>query len=213
MTESTPTPERVSWIPNRKQLPGGILGAVDAVVCTVAAGGLAVIALALIVQVVARYLVGQPTVWSEELSVSLFVWVSMLAIALGVRRGEHLTLDLFSKRLSQGAGRVLAIVIAVLGVVTFLTIAYFCLALLGPANRQDLAGISTGLGIPAKTSWVYAAVPVGMFLSAVFTVERLVLVLRGKVEVMSADADLQVLAELDAEKNRNDDRPAAGGIV
>lgn len=190
---------RESWIPGRDDLPKGILGAIDTGLCAVASGALAIIAVVLTYQVLGRYLIGRPSVWSEELAVGLFVWVAMIGIALGVRRGEHLTLDLISKRVSRSVGKALAILICALSVSMFVILVYYCMKLLGPADRQLLTGVHAGLGIAAKTSWVYAAVPFGMAFAAIFSVERLVLVLTGRVTVMSADADLDIIASLDAE--------------
>ncbi|MET0885429.1 MAG: TRAP transporter small permease [Mycetocola sp.] len=186
-----------SWIPSHEELGGGFLGVIDRVVCWIVAIGLLGISAILMIQVLARYLVNSPTVWSEELAISLFVWVAMLAIPLGFRRGEHLTLDILSKRLNPVANRVLAIVIAVLTVLTLLVIGYFAAKLAPAADRQVLAGIAGGLGIPAKVSWVYWAVPVGSFLSIVFTIERVALMLRGKVTVLNADADATFIENLE----------------
>lgn len=188
-----------SWIPSHEELGGGFLGVVDRVVCWIVAIGLFGISVILMIQVLARYLANSPTVWSEELAISLFVWVAMLAIPLGLRRGEHLTLDILSKRLNPTANRALVLVVAILTVITFAIIGYFAGKLAPAADRQVLAGIAGGLGIAAKVSWVYWAVPVGSFLSIVFTIERVSLVLRGKVTVLNADADATFIEHLENE--------------
>lgn len=190
-------PSAESWIPSHEELGGGVLGIVDRILCWIVAAGLLAISVILMIQVLARYVVNDPTVWSEELAVSLFVWVSMLAIPLGLRRGEHLTLDVLSKRLNPLANKLLAIVVGILTILLFVIIGYFAAALVPSGDRQLLAGIAGGLGIPAKVSWVYLAVPVGAVFSVLFTVERLVLLLRGKVTVLNADADERLIDELD----------------
>lgn len=186
-----------SWIPGHDELGGGVLGAVDRVLCWIVAGGLLAMSAILMIQVIARYVANSPTVWSEELAISLFVWVSMLAIPLGLRRGEHLTLDILSKRLGRRANKALSIVIAVLIIVTLAVIAYLAIKLVPAADRQLLAGIAGGLGIQAKVSWVYLAVPVGFFFGILFTLERLVALLRGEVTVLNADADERYIDALD----------------
>jgi len=188
-----------SWIPSHEDLGGGVLGAVDRVLCWIVAGGLLAMSTILMIQVIARYVANAPTVWSEELAISLFVWVSMLAIPLGLRRGEHLTLDILSKRFGPRANKALSIVIAVLIIITLAVIAYLAIKLVPAADRQLLAGIAGGLGIQAKVSWVYLAVPVGFSFGILFTVERLVALLRGKVTVLNADADERFIESLDAD--------------
>lgn len=190
---------RWSWVPGIEALPSGPLAWIDLALVVACVVGLATMALALIWQVFSRYVLSSPTVWSEELSLLIFVWVAMLGIAIAVRRGEHLTLDLATRLLGSRkiASRVMAVVVTVLMVVTFLTITYFCVLLLGPADRQALSGIEVGLGIEAKVSWIYAALPIGLGLAAVFSVERLVLLMTGRIDVLNSDADQQVVQDLD----------------
>ena len=49
-------------------------------------------------QVCARYVLGDPLIWSEEAARYLFVWVSMLGAALALREGGHFGLDLLIRR-------------------------------------------------------------------------------------------------------------------
>lgn len=191
--------DATSWLPGTGNLPKGILGALDRILCVMAVVIAAVLVLVLFFQVVTRYVFGQPSVWSEELAVSIFPWLAMIAIPLGFRRGEHLTLDLFSKRYSPRVRRVVSIVLCALTVITFAIIGYLAVQLLPAGDRQLLAGIHQGLGVPAKQSWIYLAVPVGSALSIVFAIERLVLVLRGQVTVLNADADETFIESLDTD--------------
>jgi TRAP-type C4-dicarboxylate transport system permease small subunit len=45
-------------------------------------------------QVCARYVLGDPLIWSEEAARYLFVWVSMIGAALALREGGHFGLFL-----------------------------------------------------------------------------------------------------------------------
>ena len=49
-------------------------------------------------QVAARYVLGDPLIWSEEAARYLFVWVSMIGAALAIREGGHFGLDLLIRR-------------------------------------------------------------------------------------------------------------------
>lgn len=192
-----------TWIPVHEELnPRGLFGLIDRVVCWIVVAGLLLIALILVAQVFARYAVNHPTVWSEELAVSLFVWVAMLAVPMGFRRGEHLTLDFLVKRLGPTMTRVSAVIIAALSALTLFAIGWLALQLLPAGDRQLLSGIASGLGIPAKVSWVYLAIPVGCALSLVFVFERLILLFRGKVTVMNEDADHLIVEQLDTDESQ-----------
>lgn len=187
------------WIPQPERLQSGVLAHLDRAVSVVVVVGFSLMAIVIAVQVLARYIWNSPTVWSEELAISLFVWATMLAIPLGLRRGEHLTLDVISRYLPKQATRWVALAISVLTSAVFVILGWLTIGLLPAANRQLLAGIAGGLGIEAKVSWVYAAVPVGAVLAVLFTTERAVAFFRGRLDVLSADADQTVIDVLESE--------------
>lgn len=189
------------WIPQPPSMSTGVLAALDRVVAALAVTGFALMALVIAVQVGARYLLNSPTSWSEELAISLFVWSTMLAIPLGLRRGEHLTLDIVSRYLNPSLVRWLALGVAIATAIVFGILGWLTLGLLPAADRQLLAGIAGGLGVQAKVSWVYLAVPVGGALAMIFTVERAIAFFRGRLNVLTVDADQAVIDELDAQLN------------
>ncbi len=65
------------------------------------AGFLACVAL----QVVFRYVLQQPLVWSEELALYLFIWSSLLAAAVLVGSREHFSISYFAGLLPAGVRR------------------------------------------------------------------------------------------------------------
>lgn len=187
------------WIPQPANMTKGFLAGVDRVIAILCVTGFSLMAIVIAIQVIARYAFNSPTIWSEELAISLFVWSTMLAIPLGLRRGEHLTLDVLSKYLKPSVTRWVALATALVTGAVMLFLGYLTLSLLGPADRQLLAGIAGGLGIQAKVSWVYLAVPVGGVLSALFATERAIQFFRGRLEALAVDADQAVIDELEAE--------------
>jgi len=187
------------WVPQPSALSRGPFAVLDRAVAVLVVTGFSVMALVIVIQVLARYVANSPTVWSEELAISLFVWSTMLAIPLGLRRGEHLTLELVSKYIPPRFERWLGLAIAITTTVTLLILGWLTLSLLPAGDRQLLAGIAGGLGIPAKVSWVYMAVPVGAVLSAIFTIERAIAFFRGRLTVLNADADQAVIDILSSE--------------
>lgn len=190
-------PDDERWIPQPWAMSTGPLAVLDRVVAVIAMTGFALMAIIIAIQVGARYLLNSPTVWSEELAISLFVWSTMLAIPLGLRRGEHLTLDLASRFLRPAAVRWLGLVTAIATGAVFVILGWLTLGLLPAADRQLLAGIAGGLGIQAKVSWVYLAVPVGGLLAVIFTAERAVAFFRGKLDALSIDVDKAVIDDID----------------
>lgn len=55
--------------------------------------------LCVLAQVVFRYFLGDPLVWSDELGRYLFVWASFLGWIIAARRRSHLSIDMAAARL------------------------------------------------------------------------------------------------------------------
>jgi TRAP-type transport system small permease protein len=124
---------------------------------------------ALALQVAMRYVFGQALSWTEELALLCFSWATLLAIALGVREGVHVRMDLLTTRLPSGLALWLdkAVALATAGVGGF--IAWF-----GMRYVQDAFG-ATSAAIGYPTAWLYACAPAGGVLIAVFALEQALL--------------------------------------
>jgi TRAP-type C4-dicarboxylate transport system permease small subunit len=105
-------------------------------------------------QVVSRYAMGDPIIWSEEVARYLFVWITLVGAAAAVRTHAHFGLDIL-RRYFPGMR-------TALGAVTMLVVAAF-LGLLfytGIAEtRQAALQISPALQV--RMHWAYLALPVG----------------------------------------------------
>lgn len=117
-------------------------------------------------QVFSRYITQSSIPWTAELASYSFVWLSMIAIALGVRRGRHMLLDVWDYLPYRRWVIVLIDTIAaavVVGVLVLLI--WFGAQGLGAAFNRSLPG----LGIPY--GWVTLAVPAGSALALIFAIE------------------------------------------
>ena len=116
---------------------------------------LAVMAGAVFLQVVLRYLGWAGIDGLDEVPRYLFVWLVMLGAAAAMHRGEHTLLGYFRDRLGR-RGRALAIITAnAAGIALFAYLIKVSFVLVPNAHFQT----SAGLGLPL--SYVYVAVPVG----------------------------------------------------
>ena len=126
---------------------------------------LAAILLALVVilaaQVVARYLLGAPLVWSEELARYLLVWCTFIGVSLAVREGRNISVDLVPVMLGPRSTRPFAIVALAGSAAFFALMLWYSVPLTRRIAR--IGQTSPGLGIQM---WlVYAAVPTGLGLA------------------------------------------------
>src|SRR3984893_14561089 len=105
-------------------------------------------------QVLTRYVLGDPLIWSEEAARYLFVWVSMIGAALALREGGHFGLDLLIRPMPQ--------LKPVLGPLVILVMVMFLVILLKTGiDETRLASMQFAMTFPMRMQWAYLALPVG----------------------------------------------------
>ncbi len=105
--------------------------------------------------IIARYVVHQPLIWSDELASILFLWLAMLGAVVAFRRGEHMRMTALVGMMSPQR-RAFFDVIAIVGAMAFLLLIVY------PA--YDYAHEETYITTPAleiTNAWRAAALPVG----------------------------------------------------
>src|SRR3954454_10406384 len=134
----------------------------DRVVWWCLAGVMAVMSLAMLVQVLCRVLLGTAIIWAEEFAVLLFAWSIFLGAAYAQKDDSHLSID--TLRLLAGPRVRLALAglrVAVIAVCSAVAI----------WNGIDLTRRALPLMYPAMDitrSFLYASVPVGFALGLVY---------------------------------------------
>ncbi len=131
-------------------------------------------------QVFTRFILKDPSTWSEELAVFMLIWVSLLGAAVALNRGAHLGIDYFVGKLPPQKRLYTEIFV-------FLCIALFSFTvmILGGTklvtSTLRLEQLSPALGI--QVGYVYLAIPIsGFFLvlySVISLVERLDALVKG----------------------------------
>lgn len=106
-------------------------------------------------QVWYRFVLNDPLSWSEELGRYLFVWISFLGAAAGVRYQVHLGIDLLPKILPPKTYRGVVILMNLLVQVFLVVIIYWGFKILGVIRFQTSPSMNLSMLYP------YLAVPVG----------------------------------------------------
>lgn len=78
---------------------------------------------AFLIQIFTRYVLNNPTAWTQELTLVLYIWVVFWTCAFILHERDHITFDLLSSNLPPRGRRVLALA------ATALTIAAFAIGL------------------------------------------------------------------------------------
>lgn len=115
-------------------------------------------------QVIARFVIGAPTVWAEELARFLLVAITMIGSAALIEKNRHITIDIVAQSLPARAQVVIAWLRDTITLIVCGLLAYYGWLLAGIGGRQT----STGLGV--KMSLPYMAIPLGAALMALVLV-------------------------------------------
>ena len=167
MLDATANVTRTFVLPHEKGLLASAESILAIVVEMLAASLVVVEAIVLSAGVVSRYIFHHPLTWSDEIAVTLFLWLSMLGSAVALRRGGHMRLTLVVERLpprwrstAEASGLIIAIT--------------FLLALTIPSVRYTLdvwLDITPALRLP--NSFRAAAIVVGVGAMIVTLVRQL----------------------------------------
>ncbi len=140
------------------QATGLIVRGVDALnrlVGWILAALLAVMTVLITWQVFARFVMGSPLTFSEEVSRFAMVWMTMLGAAYAYRHGTLISVDILTGLGGPKVTRVLNLVIAICSIV-------FAWVLL--SEGISITGRVVGQTAPStrvSMAWLYAAIPVG----------------------------------------------------
>jgi TRAP-type C4-dicarboxylate transport system permease small subunit len=122
-------------------------------------------------QVITRFILKDPSSWSEELATYLMIWVGLLGAAVALNRGAHLGIDYFVGKLPEKKKTFTEIVV-------FLCISAFSIAVLiyGGITLVDetfvLGQVAPATGI--KMGYVYLAVPISGFFITIYSIEFMI---------------------------------------
>jgi TRAP-type C4-dicarboxylate transport system permease small subunit len=131
----------------------------------VCAGMLLFMATLAFLNILTRYLTNFSLAFSEEIEVSLLVYLTLLGTAAGFKRGIHLGLVFLVSRFPRGAQRGLQVGSAVLACGLFLALLWFSLWQI--QDEIAMATTSEALAIP---QWIYT---VGLPLGSILIIGRI----------------------------------------
>jgi TRAP-type C4-dicarboxylate transport system permease small subunit len=142
-------------------------------------------------QVLTRFVLHMPMIWSEEVARFLFFWVALLGAAMSVKKRRHFVIDVTTRGMLRGRkGRLLFDVVPDLCVVVF----SLFLAVQGSAYaREGALRVATNSHI--SMTLVYAAIPVFAALSVAYGATNLLQNLHALIQGRSAEPRKQVTAE------------------
>lgn len=119
-------------------------------------------------QVIWRYLLNQPLVWSEELVRYGLIWIVFLGGGLVIRKGQLAAVEFFSHSATPRIGRLISIAASVIGLAF-----WFILLFYGLIVMDAVQGLRSG-ALEAPMPLIYSAVPLGAFIALLNTLACLI---------------------------------------
>ena len=155
----------------------------DRILETGLAVAMAAMTLAVIWQVFTRFVIRQPSNWTEELAIFLLIWIGLLGSAVALRHKAHLGIDVLVNRFPLKYRHITAIFVYVCVIffsVGVLIIGGSKMVAVVLMNRQ----VSPALGI--QMGYVYLALPIsGLFITMYgvdFIIHEIKLLIEGREE-------------------------------
>jgi tripartite ATP-independent transporter DctM subunit len=121
----------------------------------------------LLAGVVARFVLHNPLVWSDELASILFLWLAMFGSVVALRRGEHMRMTAIVARLGPGARALME------AVATCACLAFLAMVLWPAWQHASSEGDITTPALEISNLWREIALPIGIALMGTFAILRL----------------------------------------
>ena len=119
-------------------------------------------------QIGTRWLLNDPSLWSEELARLLFMYMSLIGCALAIKSGSHVKITFFSDKLSYNTRFVLAFTLELAVLASIFAIVY-----LGYQHVQRTAFFEL-ITLEISSKWMNYSLPVGGAFMVVRQVEKMV---------------------------------------
>lgn len=119
-------------------------------------------------QVITRFLLKNPSDWTEELATYLMIWVGLLGAAVALSKKEHLGIDYFVRKLPEK--KRLYSELFIYAMVSFFSVGIMLLGGIQLVGITLARGqLSPALKIPM--GYVYLAVPIAGFFLLIYSIE------------------------------------------
>lgn len=131
-------------------------------------------------QVTSRFIVGNPSSFTDELAGFLLIWVGLLGAAYATGQKQHLAIDLISQKMSPSRKRILDSIIN-----SFIILFAVMILIIGGTNLSyltfQLNQISSALQLPI--GYVYLVLPISGIFIIYYAATDIIFSWQNKLEV------------------------------
>ena len=165
-------------------------------VLNVLAGGSFIIMVVLTCwQVFTRYILDNPSTWSEELVGYMFAWMSLFSACLVTGERGHMNIPLLVEKTSPAVQKLLAIFAEIIACIFALVILVF-----GGVQISSLAmgQMTSSLGVPVGV--FYVVMPICGVVIALYTILNIIEIANGTMSLTSVDEGAQAIEKVERER-------------
>jgi TRAP-type C4-dicarboxylate transport system permease small subunit len=118
------------------------LGTLERAACVVLLAGIVV---SITIQIITRYLFGQPLVWVEEAAGYSFIWLVFLGAAAGFKELRHIRIETFLGRLRPGLQYLIRAALYALATALMLMVAWYAWEIMDVESRSSTMALPVEL--------------------------------------------------------------------
>lgn len=146
-------------------------------------------------QVFTRYVLKNPSSWSEELVSYLFAWASLFGAALVTGERGHMNIPILIEKLGIGAQKAFAVFAELIaGVFAIVILIFGGVQIYSLAMGQMTSSLGVAVGV------FYIMLPVCGVLNICYVILNIVDIISGKISLAASDEATQALEKIEKEE-------------
>lgn len=146
-------------------------------------------------QVFTRYILQNPSSWSEELVSYLFAWMSLLGASLITSERGHMNIPIIVERMPEGMKKGFSVLAEVIAFIfSAVILLYGGMQITSLAMGQMTSSLGVAIGV------FYVVLPLSGILNMVYTAMNVFDILTGKIPVLPTSEEDTMIENLDKEE-------------
>ena len=122
-----------------------------------------------LLQVISRYIMYKPFIWTEELARCLYIWLAFVGSAALMKNYEHITVDFILRQLSPYWEKRLKLVIDILMLFFFICVLFGGIRMMMDTNKVTLPSLPI-----LRMADLYLSLVVGSICSSCYLIENII---------------------------------------
>lgn len=168
------------------RLLDGIANMIDAILRVIIVAGFSGMVVCVVWQVMSRYILRAPSIYTDEIARFLFIWMALIGGAYTFGKGRHLAIEILAPALSGWRKQLAQLIVIVI-------IAFFAVAVMVNGGSalvaRTLANGQVSPALQMPMGYIYVAIPISGGVILFYCLQMAVRVFAGKTPVEAPFAE------------------------